>query len=217
MADLKQRFYLFLAGTILPALIYLLGMTWRVRYVGGEHEKAFGGPLIWAFWHSRQFPLVYLYRRRGIVVLASRSFDGEISSRILNRFGFRTIRGSSSRGGARSLIEALRELKSNARVAFTPDGPRGPKEIAQIGAAAVSVKSGAPIIAAATASNRHWKLSSWDGFRIPKPFARVEIRQSEPIYPSDETIKELNAKLQIALEEVTRLADRSVSSKGAAD
>ncbi|HDR91195.1 MAG TPA: DUF374 domain-containing protein, partial [candidate division Zixibacteria bacterium] len=87
--SLKQRFYLFLAGTVFPALVYCFGVTWRVKFVNNEAENA-GPPLVWAFWHARLLPLVYYYRRRGIVVLVSRSFDGEITARVLHRMGFRT-------------------------------------------------------------------------------------------------------------------------------
>ncbi len=209
--SLKQRFYLFMAGTVFPALIYIFGLTWRVRYVGKKHEEAIGKPLIWAFWHSRQLPLVYFYRRQDITVLVSRSFDGEIISRAIHRFGFRTVRGSSSTGAASSLREIVRELRRNARIAFTPDGPRGPRETAQIVAAAASALSKTPIIALATASNRKWVLSSWDRFQIPKLFAKVEIRLTEPIYPEGKTVEEINSELQTALDRVTREADESFS------
>ncbi len=208
---LKQRFYLFLAGTLFPALICLCGLTWRVKFVGRENEEAVGYPLIWAFWHSRLLPLVYFYRGLDIVVLVSQSFDGEVISRAIHRLGFRTIRGSTTRGGVESLIEAVKELRNGSRLAFTPDGPKGPKEIAQIGAAAASVKSKTPIIAVATASKRYWALSSWDKFRIPRPFAKVEIHLSEPIDPSGKTPEQVNDELQAALEKITHRADESVA------
>ena len=193
----------------MPAVIYLFGMTWKVRYVGRENADKVGKPAIWAFWHSRLLPLVYFYRKQNICVLTSKSFDGEVISIALHRLGFGTVRGSTTRGGARSLIEIIRELEKGTRVAFTPDGPRGPKEIAQIGAAAASAHSGVPIIAAATASNKYWKLKSWDEFKIPRPFATVEIRQSEPIYPNGRSADEINAELQKMLDSVTALSDNS--------
>lgn len=207
--SIKQRFFLFLAGTIIPALIYCFGFTWRVKFVNAEAEKA-GPPLVWAFWHARLLPLVYYYRNRGIVVLVSRSFDGEIIARILHRMGFRTIRGSTTRGALQSLREVLTELKKGAYVAFTPDGPKGPPEVAQIGASAAARLGNAPLIAIATASNRDWRLRSWDKFIIPKPFARIEIRQSQPIFPEKRDPEEINEELQKSLDEVTRLAEESV-------
>ena len=208
----KQNFFLFLAGTIIPALIYLFGITWRVRYINKEAENS-GPPLIWAFWHSRLLPLVYFYRKRGVVVLVSRSFDGEIIARIIEKMGFRTIRGSSSRGGMESLREIVRELKKGSFVAFTPDGPRGPAEIAQGGASMASVLSGAPLVPTSVASNCCWKLKSWDKFRIPKPFARIEIRQDEPIWPEGKRTGQMKELLQTHLEKTTHLSDESVMRK----
>jgi len=205
----KEKVFLFLARFILPALIYIFGWTWRVRFVGRENEGPEGTPIIWAFWHSRLLPLVYFYRNKGIIVLVSMSFDGEIISRVLEKMGFKTIRGSSSRGGAKSIIAIVNELKKGSKVALTPDGPRGPKEIAQIGTAAVSAISGVPIVAAATASSNFFKLNSWDGFRIPLPFSKTEIRQSTPINPSGRSPEEILVDLQRSLLETTRLADES--------
>ena len=207
----KQRFYLFLAGTIIPVLIYLFGATWRVSFVNPKAEKC-GPPLVWAFWHARMLPLLYYFRRREIVVLVSRSFDGEIIARVLRSMGFRTLRGSSSRGAVESLKSAVKELKSGAYLAFTPDGPRGPAEKAKVGAAAASALSGAPMIAVATSANRTWRLSSWDKFIIPKPFAKIEIRQSEPIFPEKRKAMELNEILQNLLDETTRKTNESMRS-----
>jgi len=109
-----------------------------------------------------------------------------------------------------SLREILTELKKGAYVAFTPDGPKGPPEVAQIGASAASRLGQAPIVAVATASNKNWKLKTWDKFLIPKPFAKIEIRQSDPIYPGKRDPEEINEELQKSLDDVTRSAEESV-------
>ncbi|MGC9314091.1 MAG: lysophospholipid acyltransferase family protein [bacterium] len=155
-------------------------------------------------------PLVYYFRNRGIVVLVSRSFDGEITSRVLHKMGFRTIRGSTTRGAMQSLREVITELNNNSYVAFTPDGPKGPSEVAQIGASAAARLGNAPLVAVATASSKHWRLKTWDKFIIPKPFAKVEIRQSKPITPGRKSVEEISADLQSALDEVTYFAEESV-------
>ena len=208
--NLKQHIMLFIAGIVIPAAVYILGSTWRIRFVGKEHEDEAGSPLIWAFWHSRMLPLLFAYRRQGIIILVSQSFDGELIARALRRFGFRTVRGSSSHGGMRSLIEIKRELENGARVAFTPDGPKGPREVVKPGVAAASVKSGAPIIAVAVETDRKWVLGSWDGFQIPKPFGHIEIRLSKPIYPGEKGVDDLTEEVQKKLDEMvltTKAAD----------
>ena len=208
----KQRFILFLAGNILPVLIYLFGLTWRVRYINREAENC-GPPLIWGFWHSRMLPLIYYYRKREIVVFVSRSFDGEVISRVLHKMGFRTVRGSTSRGAVQSLKAAVRELKSGAYVAITPDGPRGPAEIAQQGAAAACALADVPMVAVVTAASSKWRLSSWDRFVIPKPFSKIEIRQCDPIYSEKRTPEQLTSILQTELDTLTKAADDSVMGK----
>jgi len=194
---------LFLAGTLLPAVIYLLGATWRVKIIGKEHEESAGKPLIWAFWHSRMLPLVFAYRRQGIVVLVSRSFDGEIISRAIEAFGFRTTRGSSSRGGLRGFLQMIDELKNGALVAFTPDGPRGPAKVVKSGVAGASIKSGAPVIPAEVIVRSKWTLNTWDEFIIPKPFSFIDIMLSKPIYPEGKDIDELTSIIQKRFDEMT--------------
>ena len=197
----------------MPIVIYLLGYTWKVKYVGKEHEDEVGSPLIWAFWHSRLLPLVFFYRKQDIYVLVSRSTDGEIISRVLNSMGFRTIRGSSSRGGMASLREIIEKLKQPIRVAFTPDGPTGPPEEVKIGVVAASKKSNVPIIPVATSANRMWKLKSWDKFLIPKPFATIEIRMGKPIYPGKKDLRQISDEVQRRMDDITKKADLSMLGK----
>ncbi|MCK5832470.1 lysophospholipid acyltransferase family protein [bacterium] len=199
----KQRVILLLAGTIVPFAIYLLALTWRVTYKGKKYENDVGNPLIWAFWHSRLLPLLFYYRNMDIVVLVSQSFDGEVITKAMNCFGFRTVRGSSTRGGMRGFIGMIDKLKSGCRVAFTPDGPLGPRERVKLGVSAASIKSGAPIIAAEISASRSWFLKSWDRFMIPKPFAKIYITLSEPIYPKNFDNQELTEILQQRLDDIS--------------
>ena len=120
-------------------------LTWKVE--GAEHYDAIinaGKQPILACWHGRILTGLYYFRHRGIVALASQNFDGEWIARILERFGYTTARGSTSRGGARALVQLRRELAAGHGVAFTVDGPRGPARVAQAGAVWLAGATGQP-------------------------------------------------------------------------
>ncbi len=166
------------------ALVGALARTWRVREVGREgwrRAEREGRPVVIVFWHGQMLPMLAHHRGRGAAVLISEHRDGEIIARIVRAFGMRTIRGSSSRGGSRALLELVAELRRGGEVAFTPDGPRGPRHSFAPGALVAAHRAGAPIVALAAHVDRAWRLESWDRFEIPKPFARITIAYTEPL------------------------------------
>ena len=107
--------------------------------------------------------------------LTSASKDGEILAAFLNRFSVRAIRGSSSRSGARALVEMKRAIKDGYIMGITPDGPRGPRYRLNPGVVKLAQVTGGFVLPVHVRYSRFWQLKSWDGFMIPKPFARVEI------------------------------------------
>jgi lysophospholipid acyltransferase (LPLAT)-like uncharacterized protein len=161
-----------------------LGRTLRWRVEGGHHFDDLiraGRPPIFAFWHGRILPATLYWRDRGIVVITSANFDGEWTARLISRFGFRSARGSTSRGGARALVALRRELAAGHAVAFTIDGPRGPARVAQPGAVWLAGATGHPILPFHIESTRHWTLGSWDRTQITKPFSAVAVSIGPPI------------------------------------
>lgn len=150
-------------------LLRVVVATWRVHTHGRE---AITGPVVYAFLHGDLLPLTLIHRDEGVVGMVSRSRDGERLSAILGHLGYRTVRGSSSRGGARAALEASREGGS---VAIAVDGPRGPAGVPKPGAAWIAAERGVPMMAVAVACPMSWRLSTWDGFRIPFPFARLDV------------------------------------------
>jgi lysophospholipid acyltransferase (LPLAT)-like uncharacterized protein len=147
-----------------------------------DRRIAGGEPCIFAFWHSGILALTYAHRNRGAGVLISRHRDGELISRVVRRLGFRTARGSSTRGGAGGLREMIAFLDRGHIVAVTPDGPRGPAERVKPGLVYLASRTGRPVVPAASAAGAEWRLNSWDGFRIPKPFARVIVGYGAPVH-----------------------------------
>jgi lysophospholipid acyltransferase (LPLAT)-like uncharacterized protein len=136
---------------------------------------------IMAFWHGRILPATVYFQRRGIVVITSENFDGEWIAGIIERFGYGTARGSTSRGAVRALVQMKRDMAAGKPVAFTVDGPRGPAKVAQPGAIWLAQSTGNPIIPFHIESERHWTAKSWDRTQIPKPWSTVAIAIGEPL------------------------------------
>lgn len=167
-------------GTI---LIKLLARTWRMHVINGEGQertRAAGQPVVFTFWHGTMLPLLWQHRDQGVAILISEHGDGEIIARVAHRLGYRSVRGSTSRGGERALLGTARELTEGRDVAFTPDGPRGPRHSFAPGALIVAHRARAPVVLIGVSASRAWHLKSWDRFLIPKPFARVTIRYGDP-------------------------------------
>src|SRR5471032_1334060 len=154
-------------------LVSALGSTLRWKTEGLEHFDgilASGRQPVMAFWHGRILSATYYFRRRGIVVITSENFDGEWIARIIERFGYGTARGSTTRGGRRALLQLTRDMAAGKPAGFTIDGPRGPARVAQPGAIWLAKATGNPVLPFHVESSRHWTLKSWDRTEIPKPF-----------------------------------------------
>ena len=166
-----------LGAPLLRALFATLRfeITDRAQVLAGVPEK----PLLWVFWHNRLLIMTHVFAhffpdRRG-ATLISESKDGAIIAALVERFGIRPIRGSSSRGGARSLIEMKRAIEDGYVMAITPDGPRGPRYHLNPGVVKLAQVTGGEVLPVHVEYSRCWRLKSWDGFMIPKPFATVAI------------------------------------------
>lgn len=164
-------------------VLKILGATWRWRVQNEDvvRQSTEGGKgLILGLWHGQLLPLAWYMRGRGIVVLVSSSRDGEVITRVIESVGYRTVRGSSTRGGREALVSLLRELRAGSTIAITPDGPRGPVRQYQAGALVAAQRTGVPIVPYALHVDRAWRLKGWDAFTIPKPFARIQLVFGEP-------------------------------------
>jgi lysophospholipid acyltransferase (LPLAT)-like uncharacterized protein len=164
-------------------LLKLLSMTWRVREEGGaawQRMLAERRPVIISLWHGQLLPMCWVLRRTHMSVMVSEHADGEIIARIIELWGYRTVRGSTSRGAGRALLGMIRELEAGRSFINTPDGPRGPAGAAQAGILLASQRSGAPAVPVLVESDRAWYMNGWDRFMVPKPFARVRVTYGAP-------------------------------------
>lgn len=180
----RDRFFPWVVSWLGWLILQFIGRTSRVAVhwsLAAQPLRDDGRPLIFAFWHRHQLLMAWEHRRRGVTVLVSRSRDGELIAGVLERLGYRTARGSSSRGGPAAFMELLDAVAAGGRVAFTPDGPRGPAGSVQPGVLALAAKTGVPIVPVAWAGTRVKTLSSWDRFMIPLPFGRFEVVFGNPL------------------------------------
>jgi lysophospholipid acyltransferase (LPLAT)-like uncharacterized protein len=170
-----------------------------------------GKRFVAAFWHNRMFMAAYHFRKRGIVVMISQNRDGEYIARVIQRLGYRVARGSSTRGSRGAIVQILNALKKNRDVAFTPDGPQGPRYMAKPGAAYVAWKSGHPIMPFNIAVEKKWVLRSWDHFIIPKPFSKALLQIGPPIYvdplADEEGIQRAESMVQTSLDALRERGD----------
>ena len=214
-----QRFKASLIATVAYPLVAALCRTYRWRIEGAEHYDVVvrsGRQPILALWHGRILPGLHYFRNRGVVVITSQNFDGEWIARILHKFGFGTARGSTSRGGARALVQLRRDLAAGRPAAFTVDGPRGPARVVQPGVVFLAGATGHPILPYHIEADRYWTASSWDRTLIPKPFATVALVIGPPMAVADthdEGIEQGRADVRAALERLEVEAQRVLSRR----
>jgi lysophospholipid acyltransferase (LPLAT)-like uncharacterized protein len=193
-------------------LIKMIGCTVKFTVDGWEHWEAASsdGKLpIYTFWHNRVFLATWFWRRRRIVVMTSKSFDGEYIARFIQRFGYGASRGSSTRGATGAVVEMIRLMGAGCPCAFTIDGPKGPRYVAKMGAVLLAKKTGNPILPFTITADRFWKAKkSWDGFQVPMPFTHARVWIAAPIFvrpdADDAELKAKRDELQRALDELNR-------------
>jgi lysophospholipid acyltransferase (LPLAT)-like uncharacterized protein len=210
----RERKIAWIAG-LGAIIIRALALTWRVRFVNGEIVRALKDrrqPFIYVLWHGQLLPLLWSHRDRQVAIMVSEHSDGEVIARIAKALGFRTVRGSTSRGAARALLGACREIEAGFDLAVTPDGPRGPAHSVAPGAAIIAQRTQAPMVPVAARASRSWRLKSWDRFMIPKPFARVVVAYSDPIAVTGDSARDAVVESEHGVREgIERAVARAVA------
>lgn len=214
-----QKLSLWLISWVGFLAIRVIAPTLRfsVSFEEGAPENP---PWIGSFWHRCVFPAAYIWRDQQVRVMTSRSFDGEYIARIIQKFGFVAVRGSSSRGAVPALLEVRRAVEQGYHAGFTIDGPRGPRYVAKPGPVLLAKLTSAPILPFYIALEDPWVLNTWDRLMIPQPFSRALMRVAKTIQvppdADDEEIGRLHQEMQAALERVQKFADENVHVAGSA-
>lgn len=190
----------YLLEIILPPIVFVIV---RILYISCKKKfdvdfKLEDKPVVIVFWHGKLLMQPFLYKfvryEKKVATMISDHHDGNVLANTMKLFGFVSIRGSSTRGGAKALIGAIKKMRNGYDIALTPDGPKGPLKSVAIGVIKLAQKVDANVVAWDYKSSSYWKLKSWDGFIIPKPFSTITFTSSNPF-----SLKELNDEESIAL------------------
>ncbi len=219
-------------------LIYVLSWAFRifgtiilstchVRVFGREIDKKYfednpGKSLLYASWHRGVVYGVFLYRNTRVVGMASTSDDGEIAAQGAKRFGWKIVRGSSTRRGGQALREMISLTKKGYSAGHVVDAPRGPAHISKPGVVVLAKKSGIPLLTGIWSADRYWRVNSWDRTIIPKPFARIALLYSEslikvPPDASREECEEYRQHLDNTLNKLMYQTDHFFTTPGVTD
>ncbi len=223
----RDRFLVWLAVTLLGAVLRLLPATYRLHSISGaEHLQRLteeGRPAILAGWHQGIAIGGYFFRRHlirkgiPIALLVSLSRDGELLARMATKIGVRVVRGSASRGGLHGLRLLHRLLtRERCSVALAPDGPRGPARECKTGVVLLAQISGVPILPLSGTARRYRRLGSWDRMIVPAPFTRIALAFGEPIVVppslSSQELEERSRELGEILDRLTAEAERALGA-----
>lgn len=194
MKKFKHALLSLLSQYVGPMLIRLYSSTFRVHITNQQHaapylQETHDG--IFSLWHGRMFPLIYQHRHKRIHILISKHKDGEYVNAIVKGIGYGTIRGSSTSGGGRALMEMIKKAGTGKNFAFTPDGPKGPSGKIKSGLIFFAQHAHLPIIPVGASAEKYFELRSWDNYLIPKPFSRIYLVYGTPLnIPKKLTSKE---------------------------
>lgn len=204
--SISERLQIRAIGFTAYLLIKLIGITVKFQEIDKQNldsVRAAGRVPILSFWHDRIIPSTYFFRDQGIIVLSSQSYDSEFTARVIQRFGFGIVKGSSTRGAVSGLVGMIRMMKDGMTTGFTVDGPKGPKYEAKAGPVLLAKKTGNPMLPFVVECKSFWRLQSWDRLRVPNPFSSAAVFYGAPIYvdakAGDEDIESKRIELQNSL------------------
>jgi lysophospholipid acyltransferase (LPLAT)-like uncharacterized protein len=216
---MKSESHYWFAGALGKHLLDVLLATVRFRVMTEQPHKQIAKEkgVIYTLWHGRLLPLTYFHRSQNIATLISQSSDGEYIARVVERWGYTAVRGSSSRGGGAALREMVKLARTKRSLAITPDGPRGPRQKLKPGVLTLAQLTGLPMIPMSASATRAWWVDArWDLFLVPQPLSKVFIRYAEPVYVprdlSEGQLNELGADVEATLTRLTEQTDRDAQS-----
>ncbi|HET56345.1 MAG TPA: DUF374 domain-containing protein [Ignavibacteria bacterium] len=215
--EIKKSILNFLGLNVLTFIVNLVIKTYRIRIYNDEAVKKLsqnGKNFITAFWHGKMLIPWCVNKKFKIAALVSKSKDGEILTRLLKNWNYNVVRGSSHIGGKEALNIMEKTIDEGYSFAITPDGPTGPPNKMKAGAVVLAHRKSVPLLLMGTASNKNFVFKSWDKFQVPKPFSKVSVVYSEPIYvredSSREEINKLIEECEIKLTELQKEAEKIV-------
>jgi len=211
---IKKKIVFYLANKLGWLLVLALGRSSLIRPVGRHHLINLinkGKPFMFVLWHGRMLIPIYYHRNQGIVPMVSLHQDGEMIAQTVQRLGYRTVRGSSGRGGKKAFHDMVDALKQGNIGAILPDGPRGPRHQLKPGAIYIAQQSGAYLLPITFSAKSRVIFNSWDKFMLPLPFSKNVLLYGAPIrVPEDssqEQLEQIRQDFETAMIELEKKAD----------
>ncbi|EAU54611.1 lysophospholipid acyltransferase family protein [Mariprofundus ferrooxydans] len=208
---MKDRFVTWLIPRLIRLIFLFLVNTIRWQVVGEPYSRQDPKRYLYAFWHARMLMIPRISRNRAWhgYMLISEHRDGGYIADTMHLLGIDTVRGSTTRGGARAMLKMLRAVRDeNRHLAITPDGPKGPREVVQKGTVQLAMKAGLPVVPVCYATKRHWRVNSWDRFYIPQPFSRGVFVMGDPVSVSEgDDMDDALRRVQQAMDDAQQTAD----------
>ncbi len=208
---MKRRFRKFRKAFSVLTVPFLLQLLVRLIYLTSKKKYHYPAPMdnenfILAMWHGDLMiqPLNYReFKKNGLVkVIVSEHTDGEIIRRTVEYLGVGSLSGSSTRGGAKALLGAIKALQNGTDVAITPDGPKGPNHSIADGIVMIAQKTNAKVVCFGSKSSKFWQFNSWDNFTIPKPFGTIDLYIGEPFSLEGLSLESAKEKIKINMEKL---------------
>jgi lysophospholipid acyltransferase (LPLAT)-like uncharacterized protein len=181
----RQDILRFLGHYFSYSALSILCKSLRIEKVNVESLKKLkleSPRYVLAFWHGTMLLPWFLHGNPNVVALTSKSNDGDLLARLLKKWNYKVVRGSSSSGGEIALGIMVDYAKNNFSIAITPDGPRGPRHKFKAGAVITAKKSGLPILLVGIGHQKKKILKNWDRFEVPYFFSKTKVVYSDPIY-----------------------------------
>ncbi len=213
MSDMKEGFWYKISLTVVPFVFVWMTRIWfgtcRIKTHGQEYRRQvdkIGGPIVASFWHYTILFIFYYMRKETGVAMVSASRDGEYISRIAEKFGYETVRGSRGKGGMQALKGLIRAMRAGRNAAMVADGSQGPAQVVQAGSVVLASHNGAPVLPMLWSCSRYKRFGSWDATVLPMPFSRIDFFYGEPLFvPSEirgEGLEEYRLELERRLNEL---------------
>lgn len=218
---INKQEIMFKIGSFLAWLvIQIISRTTKFIIVGNEHFDEYCSEkkgVILSIWHGRIFFPTFYCRNNGYWAMISLSKDGELLAQIAERFGYQTVRGSTSRGAIKAALAACKKLSEGEVLVITPDGPRGPIHEIQDGAVFMSYRSNAPIIPLGVGMSSRKIAKSWDKNAIPLPFGKCALVFGKPVNPpvndSESEFAAVKLNLKLSMQDAQKEA-KSIVGEG---
>ena len=199
---MKKKILGFIQVNILPFILQLI-----VRFIYLTNKKKFHYPtpmddeaFILTMWHGDLLmqPLNYRkFKKNGTTkVIVSEHRDGETIRKVVEYLGVGALSGSSTRGGAKALLGAIKSIRKGIDVAITPDGPKGPIYEVADGIVLIAQKTNAKILSFYAKPSSYWQMKSWDKFVVPKPFGTIDFFVSEPFSVEGLSMEDAKEKIK---------------------